>query len=370
MARAGLGSDYRCLFANDFDAKKGRSYAANWGADVLRVADVGTLTASDLPGRPDLAWASFPCQDLSLAGSGAGLAGARSSAFWAFGGVVHGLRRQGRAPRLIVLENVIGALTARRGADFSMICRALQEMGYRIGAVTIDAAHFLPQSRPRLFVIAYDADLTIPESLTAGESSPAYSTPALRRAVGAMAPDVSAAWVWWALPAPVLRSSRLVDLIEIDPPDAHWHSREQTEAFLAMMSPASLKKLAQARVRPGKQFGALYRRTRPDGAGGRRVRAEVRFDGLAGCLRTPGGGSSRQFLLEVDGGGTRSRLISGREAARLMGLPDTYRLPAKASDAYHLVGDGVAPPVVRFLRVNLITPLLQAQEGARVEAAQ
>ncbi|EBU9644554.1 DNA cytosine methyltransferase [Escherichia coli] len=84
MARAGLGPDWQCLLANDFDPKKGAAYAANWGDDHLRVADVATLSTADLPGCADLAWASFPCQDLSLAGAGAGLKGERSGTFWPF----------------------------------------------------------------------------------------------------------------------------------------------------------------------------------------------------------------------------------------------------------------------------------------------
>ena len=60
MARAGLGPDWQCLLANDFDPKKAASYAANWGADHLRVGDVAALTTADLPAGADLAWASFP----------------------------------------------------------------------------------------------------------------------------------------------------------------------------------------------------------------------------------------------------------------------------------------------------------------------
>jgi DNA (cytosine-5)-methyltransferase 1 len=82
MARAGLGKKWECLFANDIDAKKGASYVANWGDEHLRIEDVGTLVTADLPGRADLAWASFPCQDLSLAGAGAGLKGKRSRINW------------------------------------------------------------------------------------------------------------------------------------------------------------------------------------------------------------------------------------------------------------------------------------------------
>jgi DNA (cytosine-5)-methyltransferase 1 len=84
MARAGLGKQWECLFANDIDRKKGASYAANWGDERLKIKDVGGLTTADTPGRADLAWASFPCQDLSLAGDYVGLKGERSGTFWLF----------------------------------------------------------------------------------------------------------------------------------------------------------------------------------------------------------------------------------------------------------------------------------------------
>ena len=68
MARAGLGSGWKCLFANDFDRKKAEAYRLNWGAAELAVADVRSLPTSAIPGSPDLVWGSFPCQDLLAGG--------------------------------------------------------------------------------------------------------------------------------------------------------------------------------------------------------------------------------------------------------------------------------------------------------------
>jgi DNA (cytosine-5)-methyltransferase 1 len=126
------------------------------------------------------------------------------------------------------------------------------------------------------------------------------------------------------------------------------------------MSPTQQQKLADVQRLGARTVGAVYRRTRRDEAGKRVQRAEARFDGLAGCLRTPAGGSSRQTLLIVEGEKIMSRLISPREAARLMGLPDSYRLPKSATDAYHLIGDGVVAPVVRRLADELFAPILFA----------
>ncbi|MBM3607920.1 MAG: DNA cytosine methyltransferase, partial [Alphaproteobacteria bacterium] len=166
MARAGLGAGWQCLFANDFDAKKRDAYVANWGSEHFRLEDIHKLTVKDLPGHADLAWASFPCQDLSLAGNGAGLKGARSGAFWGFWNLMSALRDEARAPKILVLENVTGALTSNGGRDFAELCRALKAIGYVFGALTIDAVHFVPQSRPRLFIIAVREDIAIPATLT------------------------------------------------------------------------------------------------------------------------------------------------------------------------------------------------------------
>jgi DNA (cytosine-5)-methyltransferase 1 len=358
MARAGLEPEWRCLFANDIDPRKGSAYAANWGSDQLRIADVGSLRTAELPGHADLAWASFPCQDLSLAGAGAGLDGARSGAFWGFCSLVRALRAQGRAPRLIVLENVAGVLSSKGGADFAAICVALQGLGYRFGALTIDAAHFLPQSRLRVFIVAIGRADAPPACLVSPGPPPHHASTALRRVSAALPPPLAADWLWWRLPEPPRANLRLADCLDNEANETRWHDAHQTDRLVAALSPASRRDLELARASGEPAVGALFRRTRPDGAGGVRVQAEARFDGLAGCLRTPAGGSSRQFLIVVSGNETRTRLMNPREAARLMGLPDAFALPARATDALHLVGDGVAAPVVRFLSGRLLLPVV------------
>ena len=370
MARAGLGAGWRCLFANDFDAKKGRAYAENWGADALRIGDVGSLTTGDLPGASDLVWASFPCQDLSLAGAGAGLDGARSGAFWPFWRLMRQLREERRGPRAIVLENVCGALTSHGGEDFAAIAEAIATTGYRFGALVIDAAHFVPQSRPRLFIVAVAADVAITGARLTNKPDDLWRPPALRAAQARLAGRARAAWLWWTLPAPPTRNVRLIDLLEDEPSNVAWHTPAQTAKLVAIMTPLHRAKLAAAAKAGGVQVGALFRRTRLDESGLRRQRAEVRFDDLAGCLRTPAGGSSRQTLVFVRGDEIRSRLVSGREAARLMGLPDDYQLPERANDALHLVGDGVAVPVVRHLAEHLLAPLLRADRPPGLQAAE
>src|SRR5271154_3996955 len=166
MAREWPGKRWNCLFANEFDVKKAAIYKKNRPTpDVLDVGDVGKLEGSDLPGHADLAWASFPCQDLSLAGAGAGLKGDRSGTFWPFWRLMQALIEEGRAPKIIVLENVYGTLTSHEGKDFAAICSTYATTGYRFGALIVDAVQFVPHSRPRLFIVGLRDDMSLSEGI-------------------------------------------------------------------------------------------------------------------------------------------------------------------------------------------------------------
>ena len=362
MARAGLGEGWHCAFANDFDPRKAAAYRANWGGEALVCADVSSLTPDELPGRTDLAWASFPCQDLSLAGGnrGLGAAGAntptRSGTFWPFWSLVEALRGAGRGPRLLVLENVYGAITSKGGADFTAIATTLADAGYRFGAMGIDAKGFVPQSRPRLFILAVAEGVALPLGLVADEVPTDWVPDQLVAAYDRLPPTVRASALWWNLLPANAKRPTLTDLIETE--GTAWHAPSMTDRLLGLMTPLHHAKIAAAQATGRREVGTVYRRTRADGQGGKVQRAEVRFDGLAGCLRTPSGGSSRQTLMVVEGSSIRTRLLTAREAARLMGLPDSYILPARYNDAYHLAGDGVVVPVVAHLARYLIEPIL------------
>jgi DNA (cytosine-5)-methyltransferase 1 len=367
MARLGLGGAWDCIFANDICPKKARSYRENFGSsEHLVEGDVASLAVADLPGRPTLVWGSFPCQDLSLAGARGGLQAKRSGAFWPFWKLAEGLRDDKRPPPIVVLENVVGALTANEGQDFVALATRLTSAGYRIGALVMDAAMFVPQSRPRLFVVAVHEGLAVPERLIAEACDDEWHPRALRQAHDRLPSDVAERWIWWRMPRPPKRPLALSDVIENEPVGVAWHTAHETKKVLAMMSPMHRKRVEELRRFGRRVVGTIYRRTRLD-EGGRKVqRAEVRFDQIGGCLRTPGGGSSRQTIIIVDGESVRTRLLSPREAARLMGVPDTYVLPANYNEAYHLMGDGVVVPVIAWLEESLLRPLARAASGPRL----
>jgi DNA (cytosine-5)-methyltransferase 1 len=157
-------------------------------------------------------------------------------------------------------------------------------------------------------------------------------------------------------------------LIDFERATVNWHTPEETAKMLAMMSPANCVKVENAKAYRKRIVGTVYKRVRTEG-GRKFQRAEVRFDQISGCLRTPAGGSSRQTILVVEGGSVRSRLMTPREASRLMGLPESYRLPENFNDGYHLAGDGVVVPVVRYLAQHLLNPLALQLPNRRKEAA-
>lgn len=362
MARAGLGGGWECMFANDFSPMKSAVYRDNWGDDHFHEGDVSAIQIGDLPGCADLIWASTPCQDLSLAGNAVGLGdpeltATRSGAFWPYWSLIERLRAEGRKPRIAVFENVVGALSSNDGGDFDIVATAFASAGYTFGALVVDARLFLPQSRPRLFVIGVDEGVPIPDAVRQLGPQVPWHTKALLNAFDRLPGDVRRSWAWWSLPIPMARRQDLIALMEDEPRGVEWHSPADTTRLIDQMSPANRAKLRQAQAIGRRQVGCIYRRTRADASGIGRVRAEIRFDGVAGCLRTPSGGSSRQTIMIVEGKTVRSRLLSPREAARLMGLPESYRLPDNYNDSYHLTGDGVAVPVVRHLARHLLEPL-------------
>ncbi|MBX7058340.1 MAG: DNA (cytosine-5-)-methyltransferase [Leptospirales bacterium] len=359
MAACALQRNWQVLLANEISASKSQSYRANFPRHRLIEGDVASLRLEQLPHDVELAWSSFPCQDLSLAGRGRGLAGERSGVFFHFWRLIKELRRGQRAPGLIAIENVIGLASRREGADLLALLDLLAAEDYWIGALALDAAHFLPQSRPRLIVLGVDAQRIERAALLAeGNGREAekvrWDAPALQRLRQRLTPHLQERWIPFHLPEPTAGRPQLEAIL--DEQDVEWDSAASTAHLLSQMSATQRARLEQAR-KAGDFCGALFRRTRRDKDGRSVVRAECRFDGMAGCLRTPAGGSSRQILLQYHKGRPRSRLFTPRETARLMGLPDTYILPQRANEAYRLTGDGLAVPAAAFLDQHLLTPL-------------
>ncbi len=352
MVRAGLGSRWECLRACDIDKKKCLSYRQNFGEKHLLHGDIQNIRVAD-SNPAQLAWASFPCQDTSLAGGYAGLAGERSGTFWSWWRVVEGMKNAGKPYNIVCIENVRGLLTSNAGTDFAAIGEALAKAGYVFGAVVVDAAHFLPHSRDRLFIIGILNGHNMVEKISSEAPVDIWHPQSMRKAYEHLTEKAKKNWFWLNPKRPNSSPKSLNDIISDVPDGVEWHTVKQTQRLISMMSAENRRKLNEQKKKKKRVVGMLYKRMRNG-----EQRAEVRFDGIAGCLRTAGGGSSRQIVVVVNKGKVRTRLLAPREAAKLMGLPNSYRLPEKYNDAYRLCGDGVAVPVVRFLARRVFEPVL------------
>jgi DNA (cytosine-5)-methyltransferase 1 len=361
MVRAAIdGLPVTVTFANDICPTKAASYRANWGDAELHVSDIATVKPSMIKGSPSVMWASSPCQDLSLAGNGAGFTAARSGAIWPTLDLLESLHGETRAPAIFCWENVPGALTAANAAGIASIADRLAAMGYAFGIVAIDAAEFLPQSRLRVFMVAIRSDLA---AHVAQDEPGEFHSPLIVSTFNRLPVAIQRHWRWWRLPKPAARNVTLAAVLEPDG-SVTWDDPSKTAAILSAMAPLHRTKLATVQNSGARTIGTFYRRTRIDKNGKKAPTYEVRFDGLAGCLRTAAGGSSVQRLIVIDKGATRTRKMTAREAARLMGLSDAYILPSRSTVAYSLAGDGVAVPVVRHLFERLILPALNGAKGA------
>lgn len=359
MARAGLGQDWSCVLANDNDKKKSDIYIKNWGDSELVTADVGDLTEDMFKEHANLVWASFPCQDLSLAGVRSGLAGKKSSAYWSFWKHIKNLRENHDEPDIVALENVVGLLHSHDGEDFNAVVNSLVELGYTCGSFVIDAARFIPQSRPRTFIIAVREGVKLPAALTRATPQLDIVPERLLKNYEKLSSESKENWVWYNLDVPLKRSSHLRDILEVQP-SIKWHDDKVNARLLELMS-APHRAIVDRAMKNGEELvGTIYKRTRKvDGKS--QQRAEIRVDGTAGCLRTPTGGSSKQHLFVVKDGVFKARWFTSREIARLMGLPEDYKMPVNYNEAYYLVGDGLAVPVVSFIEKNLFRNILNEE---------
>lgn len=342
-------------WANDIDQDKMTMYKGHYNNDTahFHLGDVHKLKKTDVP-AVTLATASFPCNDLSLAGSRHGLAGKHSSAFWGFIDTLKLMSR--KKPPLVLLENVAGFLTSHDGNDFRDACLALNELGYAVDAFMIDAALFVPQSRQRLFLVGVSGKYTrsrVEDNLSFYESQ--------------CRPKALAEFIFWNhdilwavrdLPGIPKERRNLMDIIDDLPKNSpHWWSKQRSEYLLNQMSDRH-RAIAENMIQ-GENIscGTVFRRVRRG-----RSMAELRTDGVAGCLRTPRGGSGRQILFVAGKGECAIRLLTPMECARLMGA-DNFRITVPLNKALFGFGDAVCVPVVYWIAENYLNPVWKELNG-------
>jgi DNA (cytosine-5)-methyltransferase 1 len=371
LVREGLrSSGWQCVYANDIDAKKRMMYADHFGeSSHYHVEDIWRTEAvlNFMPQRPVfLATASFPCVDLSLAGHWKGFAGEHSSTYFGFLKVLEQLGP--RAPKVVMLENVHGFLTSHDGRDFERAVCELASLGYWIDAIALDAKYFVPQSRPRVFVFGFHDSLDSPaiirqskvfqmmdEWVSAIERTAVLRPPALRRLFTKI--QLATGWATTSFAPPTPCRQQLDDVLDSDD-GQEWWSAEETVKHYEMMETPSRNRVDQIVNAGTTAIGTAFRRTRRG-----KTRTEVRFD-VAGCLRTPKGGSAKQIIIAVAKGKLRMRWMSPIEYARLQGAPD-FQIKVPPLQAMYGFGDGVCVPAIRWIADHMLDPVFESVSRIR-----
>ena len=350
LFRMGLETaGWRTAYANDWDVKRAQIYQGFF-RESYHVENVFSVAAEHVP-TTTLATCSFPCIDLSLAGKHEGINGKHSGAFWGFHDI---LSQQGKqAPPIVLLENVMGWLYSNGGEDFYATVKSLNRLGYVCDVFMLDARSFVPQSRPRLFVVGVRSDVEL--------GDPAYLKYRSKRLLPARLRNLiigshEIQWRHFNVPEPPpYKDSGLSEHIieRIPPDDSRWWHKEMVHKHLAMMSPSHLARVKHLARQEAESFRTFFRRRRSEGQ-----RAEVRSDDIAGCLRTAVGGSGKQFLVAAGNDSIRMRTLTAREYARLQGVPDGFPIVSNSErQSLDAFGDAVCVPVVSWIAENVLTPL-------------
>jgi DNA (cytosine-5)-methyltransferase 1 len=368
LMRMGLEKEgWTIAFANDIAADKFEMYSDNFPDTKTHFVldDIHRLNVEDVP-TVALATASFPCNDLSLAGMRKGLAGKESSAYWGFVRILDEMGE--RRPPIVLLENVAGFLTSHEGRDFQSALLALNRLGYAVDPMIIDAARFLPQSRVRLFVVGCLQD---GKGMWEIKETPSFYESDIRPKPLAdfifNHPEI--VWGIRTLPALPAKSLALSDILE-DLPEvsSFWWNETRQNYLINQMSEKHATLLKKMMAGNKWSYGTVFRRIRKG-----RSMAELRNDSIAGCLRTPRGGSARQILIQAGHGQVKVRLMTPRECARLMGADD-FIIKTDLNKALFGFGDAVCVPVVAWIAKHYLNPLAEEMMrhagSAPVQAAQ
>ena len=330
-------------WANDIEPMKQAVYAANFDASHYLLGDIRNVSGQSVP-TVDLAAASFPCVDLSLAGYRRGLSGEQSGLFYEFTRVLREMTD--RVPPLVLVENVASFVSSHNGQDLRSAIKDLNSLGYVCDLLVVDARWFTPQSRPRLFIIG-----------TRGRVAP-QSLPE----ASCLRPEPVASFVrsnhdldlqQLPLPVPPQRGPGLSDIVErMHPRDARWWGPDRHARFVDSLSPLNAHRLSALRRGRRLAWRTAYRRTRA----GAPV-WEIRDDDIAGCLRTARGGSSKQALVQAGNDTVRVRWMTPREYARLQGAPESFGFSAVTeAQALYGFGDAVCVPLIRWLTQHALMP--------------
>ncbi|MFV0416672.1 MAG: DNA (cytosine-5-)-methyltransferase [Chthoniobacterales bacterium] len=299
IALEGFGG--HCIFSSEWDRFSQKTYSAWFGE--IPTGDIREVNPSSIPDH-DILTAGFPCQPFSLAGV------SKKNSL----GRAHGFRDatqgtlfftlatliEAKRPRILFLENVKNLLSHDKGNTWRVIRETLDALDYEVNAKVIDAAHWVPQHRERIFIIGFDRRVF--------GNFPAFSFPSISQQ-----------------PKP-----RFASILEKNPSEKYTLS-DRLWAYL--------QEYAERHRKKGNGFG-------------------FGFADLNGVSRTL---SARYYKdgseILIPQKGKNPRKLTPREAARLMGFPDEKPIVVSDTQAYRQFGNAVSPPAVKAIGKNIVAVL-------------
>jgi len=318
----------RCVFASEIDKFARRTYEENFSTDHVFVADIRTFHEQDVPDH-DILLAGFPCQPFSLAGVSVRNALGRPHGFrcTTHGTLFFDVARilSAKRPSAFILENVKNLVSHDRGNTFRVILQTLRdELGYDVHWRIIDAWHFVPQHRERIFIVGFREKTRFSwDALRLPDRGPTLAT-ILHRT------DGSEPFLPWDGGRYFSHSTRSVNPRYTLTPKV-W---------------AYLQKHAEHHGNAGHGFG--YSVVGPDSVA-RTLTARYYKDGSE--------------ILVDQGPDSRPRKLTPRECARLMGFPDDFRIPVSDMQAYRQFGNSVVVPLVRAIAGVMMPHVVLGQSG-------
>lgn len=316
---AAEAAGHTVAWQSEVDPSASRVLEHHWpGKNLGDIHDIGRTEPVQLLAG------GFPCQDYSVAGTGAGLAGDRGALWWEFHRLIDANR-----PEWVIGENVPGLLTRRHAASFQTIIESLVELGYGVVWGVLDAQYFgVPQRRRRLFIVGHSGGIPRPEVLALGEGLFGHPEPRREAEQEVASPLVA------STPKGGRRTTDLDGhgaYVPVLYSEAHGEDYREAEATGPITEGAGSRRLEQIVAFAANQ------------------RDEVRELEIPGALESRPGMKQRTFLADIDN--LTVRRLTPLECERLQGFPDGHTAIEGNSDTqrYRQLGNAVAVPVATWI---------------------
>lgn len=328
LAFEGIGGE--CVFTSEWDAYAQRTYMANFGGQHPINGDITKIAADDIPDH-DVLLGGFPCQPFSIAGVSKKNALGRAHGFAdeTQGTLFFDVARiiAAKRPQAFMLENVKNLQSHDKGRTFDVILRTLRdELGYHVFHKVIDGAHFVPQHRERIIIVGFRD-------------------------------QVEFDWKSIELPAKGHRTLGEVLHKKVDEPliqddgDAYYNRAKHKVLDKYTLTDnlwTYLQNYKKKHAEAGNGFGFGL----------------VSSDSVTRTLSARYYKDGSEILLS-QGSKKNPRRLTPRECARLMGFPDTFKIPVSDTRAYKQFGNSVVVPVMHAVAKAMRPIVLETVKRAK-----